>query len=83
MNDINICDVCGMETLACLTLCPDCSKASWKKSKELLSKSKMIRLLIKYYSKRDRDYLYNDFYKLTNFTLNLLLKEKNLKGAKQ
>ena len=52
-------------------------KKTWEKSPELLTKSKMISELIKFYPARHRNYLYNDFYKLTNFTLELLLKEKN------
>lgn len=52
------------------------ARKSWKKSPELLTKSKMLRQLVKFYSKSNTDYLYNDFYKLTNFTIEYLLKEK-------
>ena len=45
----------------------------WVKSDGLLTKSKMLKELIEYYPKKDRSYLYNDFYKLTNYTLELLL----------
>jgi hypothetical protein len=46
------------------------------KSVELVTKSGMLRELVKFYPVSERDYLYNDFYKLTNYTLELLLKEK-------
>jgi len=46
------------------------------KSKELMIKSRMLRKLVKYYPSAERIYLYNDFYKLTNFTIEYLLKEK-------
>jgi hypothetical protein len=48
----------------------------WVKSSKLESKTKMLRKLVKYYPSAERTYLYHDFYKLTNFTIEYLLKEK-------
>lgn len=46
------------------------------KSNDLISKSRMLRKLVKYYPRSEQNYLYSDFYKLTNYTIELLLKEK-------
>jgi len=51
----------------------------WEQSEDLKSKSIMVSKLVSFYSKKNKSYLYNDFYKLTNWTLELLLKEKELK----
>jgi hypothetical protein len=51
------------------------------KSKELMTKSRMLRKLVKFYPSAERTYLYHDFYKLTNFTIEYLLNEK--KGVKK
>jgi len=48
------------------------------KSKELMTKSRMLRKLVKFYPSAERTYLYHDFYKLTNFTIEYLLKEKEV-----
>ena len=47
-----------------------------KKSNELLTKAKMLHELVLFYPKSKRDYLYNDFYKLTNFSIKLLLDDR-------
>lgn len=49
-----------------------------KMSEELLTKSRMLRKLVLFYSRNKRAYLYNDFYKLTNYTIEMLLKEKKV-----
>jgi hypothetical protein len=52
------------------------ARLRWIKSNELESKTRMLRKLIKYYPSAERTYLYHDFYKLTNFTIEYLLKQK-------
>jgi hypothetical protein len=50
----------------------------WVKSSELESKTRMLQKLVKYYPIKERTYLYSDFYKLTNYTIELLLKERDV-----
>lgn len=49
---------------------------NYVKSKDLVNKTQMLGKLIKFFPKKERTYLYNDFYKLTNYTIELLLKKE-------
>jgi len=37
MSELNVCDVCNKETVACLILCPDCNEKKQGALKELYS----------------------------------------------
>jgi len=45
-----------------------------EKHKNIITKTKLIKELVLYFPKKDNDYLYGDFYKLTNYTLDKMLK---------